>query len=122
MANASEYLDIITARIAAMHYERDFDVDDLLIKACARLRSVGLSIGGIIQSSLGKRGQCASSVHAIDLRNGANFDIWEKRGASSSGCRLDERGLVDAEYAVMTRFCAILSCDNRGPFQATWPP
>jgi molybdate transport system ATP-binding protein len=90
------------ARIAAIHYERGFDVDDLLITACARLRSVGLSIGGIVQASLGERGQCASSVHAIDLRNGEKFDIWEKRGSCARGCRLDERGLIDAESAIMT--------------------
>lgn len=86
--------------LAAISYQRDFDVDDLLLRACSELRSFGMRLGGVIQRSSGDRGQCASSVHVVDLRSGESFDIWEARGACARGCRLDERGLLDAEAAV----------------------
>jgi hypothetical protein len=36
----------------------------------------------------------------IDLRSGRAFDIWELRGACARGCRLNERGLIDAEAPI----------------------
>jgi hypothetical protein len=36
--------------------------------ACGELRSFGIRLGGVIQRSSGDRGQCASSVHVVDLR------------------------------------------------------
>ena len=90
-----------SAPLAAIHYQRGFDIDELLSKSCAQLRSVGVRIGGVLQQSSGEQGQCASSVHVVDLRSGRMFDIWEDRGACAVGCRLDERGLVDAEPALM---------------------
>ena len=87
--------------LAAIQYQRGFGIDELLFKSCARLRSVGLRVGGILQQASGDHGQCASSIHVVDLRSGQTFDIWEDRGACARGCRLDERGLVDAEPALM---------------------
>lgn len=87
--------------LAAITYQRGFDVDDLLLRTCARLRTEGLQIGGVIQRTSGDRGQCASHIHVIDLRSGNEFNIWEDRGACSRGCRLDERGLFDAEPTIM---------------------
>lgn len=87
--------------LAAIHYERGVDVDQLLLQACASLRSRGLRLGGMIQRSSGDRDQCATSVHVVDLRSGEAFDIWESRGAYARGCRLDERGLMDAEAAIL---------------------
>lgn len=87
--------------IGAIRYQRGFDIDELLFKSCAHLRSVGVRVGGILQQASGEHGQCASSIHVVDLRSGRTFDIWEDRGACARGCRLDERGLVDAEPALM---------------------
>jgi hypothetical protein len=89
------------ATLAAIHYERGLDVDALLLETCDALRSQGVRLGGIIQRSSGDRAQCATSVHVVDLRSGAAFDIWEARGACARGCRLDERGLVDAEATIL---------------------
>jgi hypothetical protein len=89
------------AALAAIQYQRGFDIDELLFRSCAQLRSVGIRIGGVLQQSSGEQGQCASSVHVVDLRSGQTFNIWEDRGACAVGCRLDERGLVDAEPALM---------------------
>jgi hypothetical protein len=87
--------------LAAITYRRGFDIDELLLRCCTRLRSGGLRIGGLVQQSSGERGQCARSIHVIDLRSGRAFDIWEERGACASACRLDERGLVDAGPTLM---------------------
>jgi hypothetical protein len=90
------------AILAAIHYPRGFDVDALLLEVCDALRAHGLRPGGVVQrSSADGGGQCATSLHAVDLRSGAAFDIWEDRGACAHDCRLDERGLVDVEATVM---------------------
>ena len=88
--------------LAAIRYRRGFNVDELLLGSSAELRSHGLRVGGIIQRSSGDRAECASSIHAVDLRSGRTFSIWEQRGACASGCRLDERGLLDTEPAIMS--------------------
>ena len=92
--------------LAAVRYERGFDVDTLLVTACGRLQSAGIRLGGFVQKSAGDRGACAS-VHMVDLRSGDTFDIWESRGSCARGCRLDERGLIEAEPNLMA---AIADC------------
>ena len=82
--------------LAAVSYERGFDIDRLLVTVCKRLSSDGVRLGGLLQISTGAKGGCASTVHVVDLRTNAAFDIWEERGACAKGCRLDERGLAAA--------------------------
>jgi len=91
MANSS------ALQLAAIVYERGFDVDRLLVDVCAEAAHAGVRLGGLLQVSTGERGgNCATSVHVVDLRTRAMFDIWEDRGPCARGCRLDERGLADA--------------------------
>jgi Protein of unknown function (DUF2478) len=87
-------------RLAAISYTRGFDIDALLVGVCQRLSKDGVRIGGLLQISTGGEGGCASTVHVVDLRTNAVFDIWEERGACARGCRLDERGLAAAAVAV----------------------
>jgi hypothetical protein len=88
-------------RLAAIHYTRGFDIDRLLIEACAELSARGVRLGGLLQISTGERGgNCAASVHVVDLRTRRSFDIWQDRGPCARGCRLDEGGLADAEVAL----------------------
>lgn len=94
-------LDSERVPLAGITYQRGFDVDGLLLASCAELRSRGLRVGGVIQSSSGDPAHCASQVHVVDLRSGEAFNIWEDRGSCSRGCRLDERGLIDAEPSIM---------------------
>jgi hypothetical protein len=61
--------------LAAIIYQRGFDIDDLLLKACDELRSLGVRLGGVMQRATGHHGQCAASVHLVDLRSGASFNI-----------------------------------------------
>ena len=87
--------------LGAIVYERNFPIDALLLCVSGELRARGMRLGGVIQRSSGEPGQCAASVHVVDLRSGAAFDIWEARGACARGCRLDERGLVSAEPVLL---------------------
>lgn len=86
--------------LAAIHFARGVDVDALLLEACDALRARGLRLGGVIQRASGALGECSASVRVVDLRSGKAYDIWEERGACASGCRLDERGLIDAEATI----------------------
>ena len=55
-------------RLAAIAYDRGFDIDRLLAAACERLSRRGVRLGGLLQVSTGGKGSCASSVQVIDLR------------------------------------------------------
>ncbi len=84
-------------QLAAVVYPRGFDIDRLLVDACAEAARAGVRLGGLLQVSTGARGgNCAATAHVADLRTQAAFDIWENRGVCAQGCRLDERGLADA--------------------------
>jgi|SoiMethySBSTD1v2_1073268.scaffolds.fasta_scaffold1400111_1 uncharacterized protein DUF2478 len=87
-------------RLAAVAYDRGFDIDRLLVDVCERLARRGVRLGGLLQISTGAKGRCATTVHVVDLRTNAVFDIWEDRGACARGCRLDERGLAAASSAL----------------------
>jgi nucleoside-triphosphatase THEP1 len=87
-------------RLAAITYDRGFDIDCLLVTVCERLSRRGFRLGGLLQISTGAKGGCASTVHVVDLRTNTTFDIWEERGPCAKGCRLDERGLAAASHAI----------------------
>ncbi len=88
--------------LAAVHYPRGFDIDRLLIDVCADAAARGMKLGGLVQMTTGERGgNCATTIHVVDLRTQQAFDIWEDRGSCAKGCRLDERGLAEAEPAIM---------------------
>jgi Protein of unknown function (DUF2478) len=89
--------DVTRPRLAAVAYERGFDIDGLLSRICLDVRSRGLSVGGLLQSSFGGTGGCAESVVVTDLRSNSVIDIWDRRGKGARGCRLDENGLMEAE-------------------------
>jgi hypothetical protein len=87
--------------LAAIHYTRGFDIDRLLVDVCAKVSASGIKLGGLLQISTGERGgNCAASVHVVDLRTLRAFDIWQNRGPCARGCRLDEAGLAEAEVAI----------------------
>ena len=93
--------DAIVPPLAAIHYTRGFDIDRLLIEVCAELSVRDVRLGGLLQISTGERGgNCAASVHVVDLRTRRSFDIWQDRGPCARGCRLDESGLAEAEVAL----------------------
>lgn len=84
--------------LGAINYRRGDDVDRLLVNICAELVRKKMNLGGLLQISTGERGgNCATTMHVVDLRSEQSFDIWEARGACAQGCRLDESGLAEAE-------------------------
>jgi hypothetical protein len=87
---------ITRPRLAAVSYERGFDIDSLMLGVSDELRLYGVVLGGLLQSAFGSRGDCAQSVQVADLRSGNVFDIWDRCGKGARGCRLDENALLDA--------------------------
>ncbi|KAB2851491.1 MAG: DUF2478 domain-containing protein [Hyphomicrobiaceae bacterium] len=88
--------------LGAIHYQRGYDIDRLLVDVCEMLVRDGLRLGGLLQVSTGERGgSCAATVHVVDLRTGRAFDIWQDRGPCAQGCRLDEAGLATAEPVLL---------------------
>lgn len=67
-------------QLAAVHYHKGFDIDQLLVDACSSFSSLNLRVGGLVQIAAGGPGLCATSVYVRDLRTGETFDIWEERG------------------------------------------
>jgi hypothetical protein len=94
--------DTDTVHLAAIVYERGFDLDTFLADVCGRLSAKGLRLGGLVQVASGIRGSRAASIMAVDLRSGRRFNIWEGPGARVSDCRLDEHRLVDAVPMIMS--------------------
>jgi hypothetical protein len=94
------------SRLAAIKYDRGFDIDAFLGAVAQRLVADGLRLGGVLQSSTGPHGDCAARIQIADLATGERHDIWEERGACASGCRLDERGLVAAAPAIQSAIAA----------------
>lgn len=90
----------IPSRIAAIHYQRGFDIDSLFANLCSRLADDCLKLGGLLQISSGCVAGGVTSVNLVDLRTHKSFDIWEDRGTHASGCRLDEAGLLEAAQAI----------------------
>lgn len=101
--------------LAAIRYQRGFDLDRLLGEACTYLSASGARLGGVIQVATGETDGCRSTKHVMDLRTGRGFDIWEERGPCAQGCRLDERGLAEATPVVLAaiRDGVDLVCINR---------
>jgi Protein of unknown function (DUF2478) len=93
------------AALAAIQYQRGSDIDELLSRSCAQLRLVGVRIGGVLQQSSGQQGQCASSVHVVDLRSG----LAESLGRGLLGCI---SAAIEAGVAVLTAV--------RPPYDQAW--
>jgi hypothetical protein len=92
------HTDVSRPRLAAVVYERGFDIDSLTLGDSDVLRLRSITLGALLQSS---SGGCAQSVLMADLRSGDVFDIWDRRGNGACGCRLDDV-LLDTEPALRT--------------------
>ena len=89
--------------MAAIRYERGYDIDRLLNQVCDALRADGLQLGGLLQVTSGERGgNCLASVHVIDLLSGTAYNVWDDHGKDAQACRLSEAGLADAESVLQT--------------------
>lgn len=74
--------------LAAIYYERDFDINGLLRGVVRSLQARRAHIGGVLQEKSGAR------LRIVDIRTGRWESISQNRGAGSRGCKLDPRGLA----------------------------
>lgn len=87
--------------LAAIHYNRGFDIDRVLNAVCQALSERGLRLGGLVQvAGRQQGGGCLQSVHLVDLLTQKSFNIWEERGRGAQDCRLSVNALADAEIAL----------------------
>jgi hypothetical protein len=61
-SNAAIVLANENVPLAAVAYQRGFEIDGLLLACCAELRSWAFCIGGFVQRSPGAFGQCATGA------------------------------------------------------------
>ena len=104
-------------RLAAIHFEKGFDIDGLFrallagfghdlalsggpVAARSLPHRPDLRLGGVVQITDGIEGGRAADARLVDIMTGATFPILEARGPLARGCRLDETGLHDAERAI----------------------
>jgi len=87
--------------LAAIHYDRGYDVDRILNEVSQALCRQGIRVGGLVQVT-GREpiSGCMQSVHLVDLLTQESFSIWEDRGVGVQGCRLSANGLAEAEAAL----------------------
>ncbi|MEO1544248.1 MAG: DUF2478 domain-containing protein [Pseudomonadota bacterium] len=90
--------------LAAIHYAKGFHIDGLLADVCTELQVRGMRLGGLLQicETSGAVSTCRTLVHAVDLRTGQHFDIWDDHENAVGSCRLDEAGLDRAAAAIDT--------------------
>ncbi len=87
--------------LAAIHYDRGYDVDRILNEVSQALCGRGIRVGGLLQVAGRELGSdCMQSVHLVDLLTQESFSIWEDRGVGVQGCRLSANGLAEAEAAL----------------------
>ena len=60
----------LTAAIAAIHYERDFDINGTLRLVVSGLQVEGVKVGGVLQTSAVLPNQCCARLFIVDIRTG----------------------------------------------------
>lgn len=81
-------------RIAAIHYQSGFRVDDFLANVGARLRADNVRVAGAIQIN-GSETKTCGSMTLVDLSSGTAIDISQQLGSLAQGCRLDTSRLAE---------------------------
>ena len=92
----------LTAAIAAIHYERDFDINGTLRLVVKRLQADRVNVGGVLQTAAVLPNQCYARLFIVDIRTGQTECISQDRGPESRGCKLDPRGLAEISHCLAT--------------------
>lgn len=92
--------------LAAIHYERDFDINGLLRSFVAQLRTHDVTVGGVIQEARRVADETCVRLHVVDLRSGKSACISQNRGKDARGCKLDPRGLADISHCITDAIAA----------------
>ena len=87
--------------LAAIYYDRGYDIDRILNEVCQALRKQGVRLGGLVQvAGRQQAGACLQSIHLVDLLTEKSYNIWEDRGKSVQGCRLSANVFAEADTAL----------------------
>ncbi len=86
--------------ITALAHRKGDKVDVLLKAAADELRMAGFQLTGMVQNSRPGQSECCSEFFLEDLATGAAFEITQRLGRESQGCRLDYGILAQAHAAM----------------------
>src|ERR1017187_3905700 len=86
--------------LAAIHYERDFNINGILRAAAKSLLARGAKVGGVLQEAEFQPNGCCACLNIVDIRTGKAERITQNRGRESRGCKLDPRGLAAISHCI----------------------
>jgi nucleoside-triphosphatase THEP1 len=92
--------DDLPPNLAAIHYERDFDINGTLRKVVKGLQVKGVMVGGVLQEAEFRPNGCCARLNIVDIRTGKTERITQDRGRESRGCKLDPRGLAAISHCI----------------------
>ena len=81
-----------TSRLAAIVFERDAPVDDVMRAFIQALRGAGASVAGLVQQP----GQAERDLQVRDLTTGETLPIMQDLGAEATGCAVDPAAIAVA--------------------------
>lgn len=86
---------IDATRLAAIHYQVGFRIDDFLSRLGTLLRTEGIVVGGSIQVNAPDAADACSAMTLVDLSSGTAIEISQQLGSLAQGCRLDTSRLAE---------------------------
>ncbi|MGA2893681.1 MAG: DUF2478 domain-containing protein [Xanthobacteraceae bacterium] len=86
--------------LAAIRYDKDFDINAVLRGVVKRLRERGVIVGGVLQELGVGLDECSAPLNIVDIRTGRAERITQDRGLGSRGCKLDPRGLAAISHCI----------------------
>jgi hypothetical protein len=86
---------IDATRLAAIHYQVGFRIDDFLARLGELLRADDIVVGGSIQVNASDAANACSAMTLVDLSSGTAIEISQQLGSLAQGCRLDTSRLAE---------------------------
>jgi nucleoside-triphosphatase THEP1 len=90
----------VTPTLAAVRYDRDFDINGTFRIVVKILQERGVAIGGVLQEAGTSPNDCCVQLNVVDIRTGRAERITQNRGRDSRGCKLDPRGLAAISHCI----------------------
>ncbi len=90
----------LTPALAAIHYERDFDINGMLRTVVKSLQGKGVRVGGVLQEAEIRPSGCCAQLNIVDILTGKTERITQDRGRGSRGCKLDPAGLAAISHCI----------------------
>lgn len=86
--------------LAAVRYEKGFDINETLQRVVVRLRDQAIVVGGVLQEIEARGPARCASLSVVDIRSERSARITQDRGREARGCKLDARGLAGIAYCI----------------------